>query len=316
MSRTLTLLLPHHLRSVQQRLPALETLLARGDRHCVPAVTSWQQHLLQLANLPATEAEPPLGPLCALGDGLAATNGYWLCAEPVHLLADQDKLYLAARAESLAITAAEAAALTAEFNALYRDDGWQLLAPQPVRWYLRLPHTLQLRTVPPDGAEGWDIWPLRPQGKDGLRLQAALNEIQMLFHASAVNARRRDNGQPLINSLWLWGAAELPAVSAPWQWVQGDDCLLRGLAAQAGIPHLAGGDAADWWRGEGDGLVLLQEELPSLERHWFAPLLAALRRGDLAGIDIHLTATACYYRLDRRAARRWWRRRHHPADYA
>jgi len=315
MSRTLTLLLSHRPASARQRLPALETLLARADRRCAQSVST-QQRLLQLANPSPAEAESPFGPLCALGDGLDAGAGYWLCAEPVHLTADQTTVYLAARAAALAITAAEAAALAAEFNALFRGDGWQLFAPHPTRWYLRLPQSLHLRTTPPDGAEGCDIWPLRPLGQDGLRLQAALNEIQMLFHASAVNAQRRDHGQPSINSLWLWGGAELPALNVPWQQVQGDDCLLRGIAAQAGIPHAAAGDAAGWLQGSGAGLVLLQEELPFLEQHWFAPLLVALRRGELAGLDIHLSATACHYRLDRRSARRWWRRRHPLAAYA
>lgn len=314
MSRTLTLLLSHPPTSAQQRLPALETLLARADRRCAQSVST-QQRLLHLANLAPAESESPLGPLCALGDGLDAGKGYWLCAEPVHLTADQDTVYLAARAAALAITAEEAAALTAEFNALFRADGWQLFAPHPMRWYLHLPQSLHLRTTPPDGAEGGDVWASRPQGHDALRLQAALNEIQMLFHASAVNARRRDRGQPTINSLWLWGGAELPAVSVPWQQVQGDHSLLRGIAAQAGIPHAAVGDVAGWLQGSGDGLVLLQEELPLLEQHWFAPLLAALRRGELAGLDIHLTATACHYRLDRRSVRRWWRRRHQLAAY-
>ncbi|GAB4300612.1 MAG: hypothetical protein Kow0096_20840 [Thiohalomonadaceae bacterium] len=308
MSRTLTLLLPHILTSVQQRLPALETMLARSDRHCT-LPTSLQQRLLQLAHLTATESEPPLGPLCALGDGLDASNGYWLCVEPVHLVADQDKVYLAARAESLAITAAEAAALSAEFNALYRDDGWQLFAPRPTRWYLCLPQPLQVRTVPPDGAEGCDVWLTRPQGHDALRLQAALNEIQMLFHASAVNGRRRDSGLPAINSLWLWGGAELPAVSVPWRQVHGDDCLLRGIAACSGVQAGAAGDASVLLREEGDALVLLTGEPAQLEARWFVPLLAAVRRGELDAVEIHLANRACSYRFDRRAARRWWRRR-------
>ncbi|WP_145987905.1 hypothetical protein [Sulfurivermis fontis] len=289
--------------------------MARAERHRIQSA-SMQQRLLHLTNPSPAEAESPFGPLCALGDGLDVGTGYWLCAEPVHLSADQATVYLTARAESLAITAAEAAALAAEFNALFHADGWQLFAPHPTRWYLRLPQSLQLRTTPPDSAEGRDIWPLRPQGQDGLRLQAALNEIQMLFHASAVNARRRDHGQPTVNSLWLWGGAELPALDVPWAQVQGDDCLLRGIAAQAGIPHAAAGDAAGWLQGRGDGLVLMREELPSLEQHWFAPLLMALRRGELAGLDIHFAATACHYRLDRRSVRRWWRRRHPVAALA
>lgn len=309
MSRTVTLFLSHAPTSMPQRLPALETMLARGDRHCTQTA-SLQQRLLQLAGLTSTEdQELPLGPLCALGDGLAAGEGYWLCAEPVHLVADQDKVYLAARAATLAIAETEAAALIAEFNTLYRDDGWQLFAPQPTRWYLRLPQSLQVCTAPPDGAVGCDVWLSRPQGRDGLRLQAALNEIQMLFHASAVNVRRRDSGLPTVNSLWLWGGAELPAVTVPWRLVQGDDCLLRGIAACASIRSGGVRDAGALLRETGDSLILLAGEAAQLEADWFAPLLAAVRRGELDALEIHLDNCACSYRLDRRAARRWWRRR-------
>ncbi len=312
MSRSLTLLLPHPPASMQQRLPALETLLTRGDRHCDQTV-GWRQRLLQLCGIvPAALRDWPLGPLCALGDGVAAQSGYWLCAEPVHLVADQDKVYLAARADSLAVTAAEAAALAAEFNALYRDDGWQLYVPVPTRWYLRLPQAWRLHAVPPDDALGCDVHPLLPQGSDGLRLVAALNEIQMLFHASAVNAQRSLAGLPAINSLWLWGGAVMPEVSVPWQRMQGDDCLLRGLAARAGISCAAPADAVSWMQGEGSGVVLFdarRDELAQLEQTWFAPLLEALRHGQLQQIDLHLTQMPRSFQLQPRTARRWWRRR-------
>lgn len=320
MSRTLTLLLPHDSAAVSQRLPALETLLARGERRCDQSA-SWPHRLLQLCNLmPATDQELPLGALCALGDGLAADEGLWLRAEPVHLVADQDKVYLAARATDLAMTADEAAALAAEFNALFHDDGWQLLTPTPERWYLRLPQPWRLHTYAPDNALGCDVHPFLPQGADGLRLLAALSEIQMLFHASDVNAHRVVLGRPAINSLWLWGSGALPSLPAlPWQRMQGDDCLLRGIAAlgQAACETVVG-DAAAWLRGEGSGLVCFDIEahpLPALETQWFAPMLAALHKGSIARIDIHLTNTPCRCQLDARAARRWWRRRRPLADY-
>jgi hypothetical protein len=321
MSRSLTLLLPHDPAAVQQRLPALETLLARGERRCdQPA--DWQRRLLQLCGVTTTaQQDLPLGPLCCLGDGGAAADGYWLRAEPVHLVADQDKVYLAARGSELSLTAEEAAALTAEFNALFHEDGWQLWAPAPDRWYLRLPQAPQLRTHAPDHAVGCDVRPLLPQGADGMRMQAALNEIQMLFHASGVNARRLAEGRPAVNSLWLWGGGLLPVLAPlPWERLQGEDCLLRGIAARAGVAGTAPPDGAEAWLGvAAGGMVLFDAELHpmgALERDWFAPLLAALRSGTLMQLEIHLTATACRYHVDRRSARRWWRRRRPLAMYA
>lgn len=319
MSRSLTLLLPHDPAGIQQRLPVLETLLSRSDHHCEQAV-GWRPRLLQLCGImSAPQQDLPLGPLCAQGDGLDAGEGFWLCAEPVHLVADQDKVYLAARADTLAVTAEEAAALAAEFNALYRDDGWQLYVPVPTRWYLRLPQAWQLHAVPPDNALGCDVRPLLPQGSDGLRLVAALNEIQMLFHGNVVNAQRNHAGLPTINSLWLWGGASMPAVTVPWQHMQGDDCLLRGLAGRAGIPWTDTVDAVSGLQGEGSGVVLFdahRDDLTQLEQTWFVPLLDALRRGRLQQIDLHLTQTPCSFHLQSRTARRWWRRRRPLATFA
>jgi hypothetical protein len=319
MIRSLTLLLPHELASVQRRLPALETLLARGDRSC-DWPRGWQQRLLRACGLNlASQEELPLGPLCALGDGLAADDGFWLCAEPVHLVADQDKVYLAARAESLAVTAEEAAALADEFNALYRDDGWQLYVPAPTRWYLRLPQAWQLHAALPDDVLGCDVRPLLPQGADGLRLVAALNEIQMLFHGSVVNAQRQRAGLPAINSLWLWGGAIMPEVTVPWQRMQGDDCLLRGLAERTGIRGAATADAADWLQVEGSGVVLFdahRDDLVQLEQSWFMPLLQALRRGQLHQLELHLTQTSCRFYLQPRRAWHWWHLRRPLATWA
>lgn len=319
MSRSLTLLLPHDPASVQLRLPALESLLARSER-CCDQPAGWQRNLLQLCGvIPESQQDLPLAPLCCLAEGGAADTGYWLCAEPVHLLADQDKVYLAARGKELSLAADEATALVAEFNALFREDGWQLWAPTPARWYLRLPQPPQLRTHAPDNALGCDVRPLLPQGSDGMRMQAALNEIQMLFHASGVNARRLVEGRPAVNSLWLWGGGVLPALaSLPWQRFYGEDCLLRGIAARAGSSAAAPVDAGTCLRTDDSGLILFDAErhgIAALERDWFVPLLAALRDGVLAQLDIHLTATSCRYRIDGRAARRWWRRRRPLAAY-
>lgn len=48
--------------------------------------------------------------------------------------------------------------------------------------------------------------------------------------------------------------------------------------------------------------------LEVLERDWFAPLVAALRAGELASITL-LTGRRAAHRCTRRSVRRWWRRR-------
>ncbi|MFA5627830.1 MAG: hypothetical protein WCX90_08525 [Thiohalomonadaceae bacterium] len=302
MSSSLTLVFPHSPPAV----PALTTLLARSDRHAIQPV-HWSQHVLQLGGLDySPDQDLPLGPLCALGDGLQLEDGYWLCVEPVHLLADQDQLYLASRAKDLAVTTIEAETLAAEFNALYLEDGWQLFTPCPERWYLRLPKPLMLHTKAPDGLEGYSLWQAQPHGRDALLLQAAVNEMQMLLHNSAINNQRRRENKATINSLWLWAGGQLPALVIPWQQIQGDNCLLRGIARLDDVSHVVEG-MLDWRHG--NNLCVLTGEFDYMDGHWFASLLSALQRGELTELNIYCSGSSYRYCLDRRAARRWWRRR-------
>lgn len=285
---------------------ALNTLRARADRHPFPA-RGWPAYLLQRAGWNPIEGEDlPLGALGALGAGLAAREGFWLCAEPVHLHADQDQLYLAARAEGLAIDADEASALIGELNALFEQDGWAFFAPHPERWYLRAKQPLRLKTRSPDDLLGCSLWQAAPQGADAMQLQAKLSEMQMLLHASAANRRRRQQGRPLINSLWLWGGATLPVLTPPWRQVQADDDFVRGLARLAGARCIDANEAADCWT-EG-GLLVLGGPRAEAYGALFSRLLAALKSGRLDELAIVDAAGHALYTLNRRAARRWWRR--------
>lgn len=143
-------------------------------------------------------------------------------------------------------------------------------------------------------------------------LAALFNEAQMFLYAHPVNGAREARGLAPVNSLWLWGAAWEPASGPaaaqplapprPWSALYSDDTLSRGLAQGAGLPvqtlpHGYAGLAA------ASGTVLAQipdllppaqyqeaedwrQALLDLEQHWFAPLLAALDGGRLAGLTL------------------------------
>jgi len=291
-------------------LPALQTLLSKGRMQ--PISGDYSSYLFTLFNLWTDAAHDlPVAPLSALGDGLEAASGWWLRADPVHMVADRDQLYLSA-SNALGITQEEAEELVAELNGLYAEDGWQFAAATSQRWYLRLPQSLMMRTTPTGRAMGCRVGEVLPQGEDALIWQRSMTEIQMLLHASRVNSRRSEQGLFTVNSLWFWGGGERPVVAdgCGWSCVVAEEPLARGLARLHGI---APGDAASTSLASvtGESRVLWQANVESLEiseRSLFAPLLAMLQAGELAELVIALPGLGCWH-LDRAALRRWWRRR-------
>lgn len=309
---SLTLLLPAlaHPDGGWPAMPALQALLSKGERE----ETTGDLAALLFAHfaVPARErGEWPLAPLCALGDGLAAANGWWLRADPVHLVADRDQLYLAAAA-ALQLTQAEADALVAELNRVYADDGWHFFAATPQRWYLRLAQPLAMTTTPTAEALGRRVGEVLPQGEDAMGWQRVMTEVQMLLHTSPVNAARLQQGLMAVNGLWFWGGGVLPQGSEDtgWQQVVTDHPLARGLARLSGIQSHSMASAT---LAEGEGRVLWvmgegQTDPQRLEQDYCSPLLAMLQAGQLSQLVIELPG-AGRWRIDRKALRRWWRRR-------
>jgi hypothetical protein len=273
------------------RLPALQRLLARAEKSA-----SFCEHLpaLLLAGFGVQRQQDwPAAPFSLLGDGTDPGADTWLLAEPVHLLAQQSSLVLV-DPRKLRLSMQESEALLATVNRHFAHEGLALCAPQPRRWYLRVPQHLRARTTPACVAAGHSVDAFLPQGADALLLHGWFNEIQMLLHDHPVNAAREGRGEPAVNTLWIWGAGRLvePAAIAP-AWVWAEDPLLRGLARASGLPtHAPPAGAAEWLvqAQPGEHWILLDalegsthepdsewsSRAEALERSWFAPLLAAL----------------------------------------
>ena len=275
-------------------LPALERLL--GHARVREAAASSAEHWLlrQFGLDPQTVSAAALR---RLGEELPAgrADAGWLCADPVNLRFAREHLILA-DAATLAITAEEAAALVATLNETFADIG-RFEAPTPERWYL-LPNTpAQARFVPLAEAVGRPVARCLPEGEDARDWQRLANEAQVVLHNHPVNRAREDAGQPLVNSLWLWGNGTAPeGARAPLAVVQAATPETRGLARAAGVepqapaPLLAAPTLTvletlarpalhldlDGWR----------NALVALERDWCAPLLEALRAGRLKTLQI------------------------------
>lgn len=272
-------------------------------------------------------AELPAAPLTLLSDGGSPGGGYCLRADPVHLRVGQDRVVLTGAGP---VRREEAAALCGEIGRHLADSDLAHAvvpeAPDPARWYLRLPQAPAVDFTPLDMVLGQDIRPHLPQGEDARAWRRLLNEIQMLLHASEVNQHRKARGEAEINSVWFWGGGTLPAAGpARITQVWSEHPLARGLALNAGLaPRGLPADAAAWFGGAGAGrhLVVLDrlaapallgdvEEwyagMRALDERWFEPLWTLVRGGRVAAITIG-GGGALDYHVTPKLARRWWRR--------
>ncbi len=316
------------------RAPALHRLLARadraaGDRPLSDGAVRWylESRLCALFGVPpAAGGDLPVAATTRLGDGGASDDGWWIRADPVYLHPQGTRLVLAG-SEFLRLTLEEAQGLVTELAAVIAVDGWRLEALHPHRWYLRPPAPPRLHTCSIAEVRGRDIGEFLPLGEDAGHWRRLLTEIQLLLHASPVNAGREQRGHPPVNSLWFWGGGPLPRSAASvWSGVWSGEPLALGLArlARADARILPG--TADQWLGEAtaagahllvfepdpavagyDDVSAWQRSVEFFEEQWLSPLVAALRVGGITSITL-FPGSGTGRHLTRAHMRRWWRR--------
>jgi hypothetical protein len=271
------------------RFAAAETLIARGHRkRTAPvAAASWLFERFGARR----QRDWPVGPYTLLADGGVPGGDFWMRADPVHLSVARDTLAL--EGATLDLSGAEAEELSATLNRHF-GEALTFHTPRPERWYIRFREAPELETTPPAAARGAAIEELLPTGADAMRFRALLNEVQMLLHEHPVNAEREARGAATVNSVWFWGGGFLEAVRArPFSFVLAEDPLARGVAIAAGATGRglpANAEAAlSALPDEGKALIVLDAlRDESLERDWFAPLLAALEQGRIGMLSLHL----------------------------
>ena len=318
-------------------LESLVKLLARaGAQRFEPVTTEgWLCQAFEIER----QQDWPIAPLTLALDGGHADGAYWLRADPVHLKVERDRLALVQSA-LFDLSADEAHALAGALDRHFREEGVSFHAPHPKRWYAKLEGEPKLVTHSVAEAAGRDVQPFLPSGADALDWHRVFNEAQMLLHGHAVNAAREERGEPIVNSVWLWGGGTQPAVAGrPFGAVWSDDAVAVAIAAAADI-HAAGvpADAEAWLaaaarrdRAPAPGtaaeshLVVLDDlawaaayrdadtwrsRLSALEAHWFAPLARALAERRIARLALVSPGPAGCWRFDleRGDLRKFWRR--------
>jgi hypothetical protein len=301
-----TLLLPAAGRFGGQRLSvAGARALARADR--LPDGPQGRRAQL-LRHFRLVPNHWPVAALTRQADASDAAGAAWLRADPCHVLPDINGARLLACGEALQLAREDVDALLPALKPLFGDAGFQIDAPTPSRWYLRLPaQSTWPEFAEPGEALGTDVFDHLPQGPENRRWRTLLSEAQVLLHNHPWNARRAAQGKPPVNSLWFWGGGVLPDhVESPHAAYAGDGETGIALAHVAGlsVTRQAGFSGVD--RDTLFDLVRLRD-LEALERDWLLPALAALseRRLDVLEID-----TGDGLRLALRRSHRWrfWRR--------
>ena len=164
------------------------------------------------------QADPPVTAPYAFHDGEAGTPRWrdaWIAhCDPVHLAIGHDRLVLRTLAQA-PLRANEARELFASAHQVFAG---QAHAPAPAlhlenqygQWYLVSTVALDLRCAPLDAVVGRSVHEYLPTGSSARALKRLGNEVQMLWHASNVNAERESHGTMPVNAVWIHGGG-------PWQ---------------------------------------------------------------------------------------------------
>lgn len=259
----------------EPRLPALDTLLARG--HLVSAPTNnlidW---LCQQLGIPKQQ-DTPIAPICLAMDGTNPEDKTWLLANPVHIRIARDQLILS---DIPSLTDDEAAQLCNAL-AVHFGDEFSPTITRSGAWIVQANSHTNISTTALSSTIGKHIDPLLPKGADAMHWRKLLNEIQMLLFAHPVNQAREAKGLPAANSVWLWGGGRLPSMAntATKPAIMTNHPLAQTLAKFAGAPLHA--MQTTWQTNEPAdlhaSLIILDQPHTALQNNDYAAWLDAIK---------------------------------------
>src|SRR5690554_4032976 len=282
-------------------------LLGRADRLSLGETGRSAQLLRHFDLLPRGW---PIAALTRQADVGDAVGSAWLRADPAWIRPDINGARLLACGSDLRLAADDCAALLPALRPLFGDAGFPIDAPDPSRWYLRLPAGARLPAfAPPSEALGTELSEqLDDDGPEARRWRALLNEAQIVLHNHPWNQARVERGLTPVNSLWFWGAGGLPDhVRSRHAAVAADEEALRALVVAAGARAEAPAAAFD--PACAATLVDLRalRDLRLFADAWLRPALAGVAKGKMDALALDLEDGAGY-RFARSQRWRFWRR--------
>lgn len=310
-------------------LPALQTLLAKGDSFAVKPQSFYEQ-ACYLFHQPITQ---PIAATLAYHDLAQFDKAqFWLSVDPVQMVPDRDTLVLIPN-ELLQITEQESQDLLTSFNEHFSEDRVELQWGCNNRWYLSILQPVPIVTTDLDSMAYQSVNDLYPQGNAAQYWRQLINEAQMLFYSHPVNERRREQGLPEINSIWVWGEGQIDSAKVHLRKdaiIWSKQPYLQGLAKLTESNNQAVPESYQAWLdclqqdelqdsnkhllhfdSITENLANLELEqwirlLEALEESWFKPLLAALKTGEVSSLLLDLGMN---YRVHIKTSdlKRFWR---------
>jgi hypothetical protein len=298
----------------RQRLPQLELLLSRSDRHELAGDwRGWLAARTAPAELAAFSIAAVAG-AAFRGTGVPEpeSTGYWV-ATPVHFFAGLDSIHVHP-AGTVALSVEEQQALVRDFARVFADSPWRLEHMGRGELLLCGPH------LEADGADpmlflGSDPSAGLPRGADAGTLRRLGSEIEMWLHEHPVNGVRASRHELPVSALWLWGSLPptvpvgVGKLRSP-QLIGADiyaQSLWRLQGRQALVLSATSGDInAVLAAARSDTVVLWDRGLPELEQQWLAGAMRALSSRRVSRLT--LVAGARVFSLSGWQRARWWRR--------
>lgn len=295
-------LAPDLLRGVD--LPALSTLLARAK----PAISrefdpysrtlpheAWLSNRLEEKDSLHADSSPPLAVARMKSLGQTVDQGIWFILHPVYVHIARDHFVLTDLRRST-LSETESRALFEAALPVFEQAGKTLRYGSAATWFVRADDWQNLKTATPDAACGHHVDQWMPKGDGDRAWRKLQNEVQMEWHEHPVNNARAERRLSPINSLWIWGAADAGQPIKEQVYAHSGVTLETGGIAATGenpsslmakLPHprlLVLDELSEAALAEDWGAWL--ERMRALEQAWFAPLLAALRAGQLTQIKL------------------------------
>jgi len=281
----------HVLAAIDAEAPALSRLIASS-----PAPETESDGLLGAACRACgieRQRDWPVAPRLAHAFGIEPAGAYWLCADPVTLVAGADDVRLSGVVDDLPLE--DARALAATLNAHFERDGIEFVVGDAARWFVRAPDVQRLSTHPPEAALDAPLFEFLPRGEDAARWRRWLNESQMILFDHAVNQRRQADNSAPANSIWPWGGGtnQPPASRSRGTRIFGGGSRMRELARGSGLepaPLPASFAALAALVRSAPAVVWLDRLVPEsamralgpIDRAWAAPASRALDAGSLS----------------------------------
>jgi hypothetical protein len=305
-------------------------------------------HEVWLARALALESggQPAFAAAAMRGYRLDPGAGTWFIVNPSHIEIARSHL-LMADLRRLALSEEHGRALFASAKPAFAEAGHELEYGDAQTWFMRADDWSAMDTASPDAAVGMNLMDWMPSGPRAIAYRKLQNEVQMVWYTDPVNAAREAGGLPPVNAFWLWsGTPATPSTSADRVAPAHGPARARAAHAERqnaknGTPTVATFDTPSWLTalaarelptlGESttditnDTLLVCGnvaaasiasdwsgwlQQMQRLEAELFAPLLAALMRGEIKHIRLVLSNRGAHaeFTTTAMAQRKFWRR--------